>query len=71
MSAEDFDVLAASLEKAASFAPGSGYANWASIANDGASAAHVQNLEAVKATCRGCHTQYKAKYKKEMRGRAI
>jgi hypothetical protein len=70
MSAEDFDALAAALDKAATFAP-AGYANWASIAQDGASAAHAQSLDGVKASCRGCHNQYKDKYKKEMRDRPI
>jgi hypothetical protein len=70
MSAEDFDALATALTKVVGFAP-PGYANWASIARDGASAAHVQNLDAVKASCRSCHNQYKAKYKQEMRDRPI
>ncbi len=70
MSAEDFDALATALDKAATFAPG-GYTNWVSIAKDGASAAHAQSLDGVKASCRGCHNQYKAKYKKEMRDRPI
>jgi hypothetical protein len=70
MSAEDFDALASALDKAATFAP-AGYTNWASIASDGASAAHAQSLDGVKASCRGCHNQYKDKYKKEMRDRPI
>ena len=70
MSAEDFDALATALDKAATFAP-PGYTNWASIAKDGASAAHAQSLDGVKAACRGCHNQYKDKYKKEMRDRQI
>jgi hypothetical protein len=70
MSAEDFDALATALDKAATFAP-AGYTNWVSIAKDGASAAHAQSLDGVKASCRGCHNQYKDKYKKEMRDRPI
>ncbi len=70
MSAEDFDALAVALDKTATFAP-AGYTNWASIAKDGASAAHAQSLDGVKAACRGCHNQYKDKYKKEMRDRPI
>ena len=70
MSAEDFDALATALDKAATFAP-TGYTNWVSIAKDGASAAHAQSLDGVKASCRGCHNQYKDKYKKEMRDRPI
>jgi hypothetical protein len=72
MRAHDFDALATALEKVATFAPKQpGYVHWASISRDGAAAARVQNLDAVKAACRGCHDQYKDKYKKEMRDRPI
>jgi hypothetical protein len=70
MSAQDFDALAVALGKVAGLAP-PGYANWASIGRDGASAARAQSLDGVKASCRGCHNQYKDKYKKEMRNRPI
>ncbi|HLK35636.1 MAG TPA: hypothetical protein VKU41_02715, partial [Polyangiaceae bacterium] len=70
MSAQDFDGIATALDKVVTFAP-SGYGNWASIARDGAAAARSQNLDAVKASCRSCHNQYKDKYKKEMRDRPI
>jgi hypothetical protein len=70
MSDGDFDALAAALDKVVTFAP-AGYTNWASISRDGASAAHAQSLDGVKAACRGCHNQYKDKYKKEMRDRPI
>jgi hypothetical protein len=39
-----------------------GLPNWASIAKDGAAAARAGNYDAVKASCRTCHEQYKAKY---------
>jgi cytochrome c556 len=70
ISAADFDALVAALDKVATFAP-PGFPNWVSIAKDGADAARVQNLDAVKAACRGCHNQYRAKYKQEMRDRPI
>jgi hypothetical protein len=70
MSSQDFDGLATALDKVVSFAP-AGYANWASISRDGADAARAQSLDGVKASCRGCHNQYKDKYKKEMRDRSI
>lgn len=54
------DVLAA-LDKLAANAP-SGYTNWASISKDGAAAAKAGDWNAVKASCRGCHSQYKDKY---------
>jgi hypothetical protein len=70
ISAGDFEALIVALDKVATFAP-PGYPNWVSIAKDGADASRVQNLDAVKAACRGCHNQYKAKYKLEMRERPI
>lgn len=70
MSAQDFDALAVALDKVVRFAP-AGYGNWASISKDGANAARAQSLDGVKASCRGCHNQYKDKYKKEMRDRPI
>jgi len=70
MSAQDFDALAVALDKVVAFAP-AGYTNWASISKDGANAARAQSLDGVKASCRGCHNQYKDRYKKEMRDRPI
>jgi hypothetical protein len=70
MSGEDYDGLAKALGKIVAFAP-PGYSNWPSIARDGADAARAHSLDGVKASCRGCHNQYKDKYKKEMRDRAI
>ncbi|HEY8074790.1 MAG TPA: hypothetical protein VIF62_11785 [Labilithrix sp.] len=70
VSASDTAALAVALDKAATFAP-SGYANWASIAKDGAAAAKKGDLAAAKAACKGCHDQYKDKYKKENRARKI
>ena len=70
LNARDFTGLAAALQKVASFAP-AGYPNWAFIARDGADAARVEELDAVKAACRGCHSQYRDRYKKEMRDRPL
>ena len=66
----DLPALATALDKTVSFAP-PGYANWASIAKDGAKAAKAGDMTAAKASCRTCHDQYKEKYKKEMRARKI
>lgn len=52
-------------------APGAGYPNWVSISKDGAKAARAGDLDAAKAACRGCHEQYKKKYKVELRQRPI
>ena len=47
------------------------YANWKSISHDGANASRMGNLNAAKAACRGCHTQYRAQYHANMRARDI
>jgi hypothetical protein len=70
LSAQDFDALAIAFDKIAGFAPPA-YAHWRSIAKDGADAARVEQVDAVKAACRGCHNQYKDRYKKELRDRPI
>jgi hypothetical protein len=62
--------LANVLDKIAAFAP-PGYPNWVSISKDGAAAARAGQSDAAKASCRGCHTQYKAKYKAELRSRPL
>jgi hypothetical protein len=43
------------------------YPNWGSIARDGALASRVGDVTAAKAACRGCHTQYRARYHAELR----
>ncbi|MGA3121325.1 MAG: hypothetical protein ABSF69_11210 [Polyangiaceae bacterium] len=70
MNDHDFDALATVLDKIATLAP-PGYPNWASISRDGASAARALDLEAVRASCRSCHRQYKDRYKKELHDRPI
>jgi hypothetical protein len=66
----DFGSLVATLDRIASFAP-PGYPYWVSIAKDGADAARVQDIEAVHAACRGCHSQYRERYKSTSRDRPI
>ncbi len=70
MSTKDFDALAKALDATAGLAP-PGYGNWVSISRDGAKAARDQNLDGVKASCKGCHNQYQERYKKELRTRKI
>ena len=70
LSAGDMPALAGDLDKIAAMAP-AGYTKWASIAKDGATAARAANTDATKASCRGCHTEYKSKYKAEMRTRPV
>jgi len=75
MEAKDWQGMADALDRAATLAPPNyattGYTNWVSIAKDGANAARAADLEAVKAACRGCHEQYKKKYRAEMRSRPV
>jgi len=72
MTTGDLFALAKALDSVATFAPPSkDYANWASIARDGANAARAGGLESVKAACRSCHNQYRTKYKTELRVRSI
>jgi hypothetical protein len=70
VAAGDFASIAAALPKLAA-SPSPAYTNWSSIARDGADAARVENLDAVKAACRGCHNQYRELYKREMRDRPL
>jgi len=70
LSARDFGALVPALDKVARFAP-PGYTNWGSIARDGASAARIENLDAVKASCRACHNQYRDRYKTGMRDQKL
>jgi hypothetical protein len=57
--------VASSLERLADMAP-TGYSNWASIARDGASAARLDELDAVKSACRSCHLQYEDRYRRDI-----
>jgi hypothetical protein len=47
------------------------YPNWVSIARDGANAARAGDINAAKAACRGCHSQYLPLYHRELRARAL
>jgi hypothetical protein len=66
----DFQGLTLALQKLATFAP-PGYPFWGSIARDGADAARVQDIDAVRGACRGCHSEYRDRYKRELRARPI
>jgi len=74
MKANDYEGTARLLEQCAKLAPPNAktaYPNWVSISIDGANAARAADMEAVKAACRGCHEQYKDKYRAEMRSRPL
>ncbi len=71
LDAKDFRALGPALMELAPMAPPGGYGNWGSIARDGAEAAAVEDAEAVKASCRGCHAQYLERYKKELHDKKL
>jgi hypothetical protein len=66
----DLGALASALDQLATLAP-PGYPNWAAIARDGANAARVQLPDATRAACRGCHSQYRERYKRELGIRSL
>lgn len=70
MAAADTPALGDVFDNIVKFAP-PGYSNWASISRDGAKAARLGKLDGAKAACRGCHDQYKAKYRLAFRDRKI
>ena len=61
----DLASLAAVLDELATLAPAT-YPNWTSIAHDGAEAARAQLPDAVRGACRGCHSQYRERYRREL-----
>jgi hypothetical protein len=67
----DLDALAAAFDQIATFAPApaAGFDNWVSIAKDGADAARAASMVGVKGACRGCHQQYKERYREALRSR--
>jgi hypothetical protein len=74
MQQKDLFALATAFDQIALYAPKTAppaYANWASIAKDGAAAARAASVEGVQGACRGCHAQYRSAYKSEMRARPL
>ncbi|HWL85910.1 MAG TPA: hypothetical protein VNO21_08915 [Polyangiaceae bacterium] len=68
----DLPALAIAFDKLVGFAPkDKEFANWPSIARDGAAAARAGKLDGAKAACRSCHAQYRPKYRLEMRSRPL
>lgn len=67
---KDAPAVADAFDKMVPLAP-AGYPHWVSIAKDGAKAARAGDIDAARAACRGCHDQYKKKYRAELRARSI
>lgn len=68
--AGDLPALAKALDQIVLMAP-PGYTNWVSISKDGAAAARAGDLDAARASCTGCHRQYKKSYKADLRARPL
>jgi hypothetical protein len=73
VTAGDLDALGYAFDRIATFAPpeSAGFANWVSIARDGADAARAASMVGVKGACRGCHQQYKDRYRATLRARPL
>lgn len=67
---DDMAALASVFDRIARMAP-PGYGTWASISNDGASAARSGDAKGARAACSSCHNAYRAKYKTEMRAKPV
>ncbi len=73
--AGDLAKIATGLEKAAAFAPdpswNQGETSWEKIAKDGAAKAKAGDLAGAKASCKGCHTAWRKKYKAQFAQRPL
>lgn len=61
-SAEDTAAMAPLLAKTKAYGK-SEYTKWAALSDKGEAAAKAGDLAGAKATCKGCHDEYKAPYK--------
>lgn len=62
--------LATALEQLAEHAP-DGYAQWKELALAGATAAKSQDDTAVSKSCKGCHNEHRARFRKERRAQPL
>ncbi len=73
--AGDLAKLATGLEKAAAFAPdpswNQGETSWEKYAKDGAAKAKAGDLAGARASCKGCHTAWRKKYKAQFASRPL
>ncbi|MEO8800394.1 MAG: hypothetical protein ABI551_21055 [Polyangiaceae bacterium] len=70
LAAGDNAGLAAALDKVAATNPDPSWTTWSTIAKQGADAARKGDVAGAKASCKGCHDGYKAKYKAQYRMKA-
>jgi hypothetical protein len=71
LAGDDLATVGKSMDFIGGKAPDSSYSNWASIAKTGSDAAKSGDTGKVKASCKSCHDQYKAKYRGQYRSRAF
>lgn len=64
--ANDFDRLARSFDDLAQHAP-ENYARWRDLSAEGGAAARKQDVAAVRAVCKTCHDEHRARYRRERR----
>ena len=67
--------LAALYDQMAGFAPSAswneGARGWRAISEEGARKARAGDLRGARASCKGCHTEWRARYRTEFRARAL
>lgn len=72
---EDLKALEAMLAKVPEFVPdpkwNEGDQGWSKIATDGAAKAKAGDFKGVQATCKGCHSAWRKKYRAEHRPRPL
>jgi hypothetical protein len=65
----DFAALEAAFVKVSLDVPDPSWSDWASLSKQGAAAAKAKDMAGVKASCSGCHHQYKHEYKEKYASR--
>jgi hypothetical protein len=70
MQNEDAKKLERAFSRIRGFEP-PGYDGWAGFADTGAAAARRGDMEGARAACASCHSQYRSRYVKDLRGRKI
>jgi len=67
---KDNVALAKALDHVAAHPP-TGFAGWDTTAKKGADAARAGDSDAVKASCKSCHEELRARFKKEIRDKPL
>ncbi len=70
MASGDADALAAGFDRLSALAP-EGYAEWSTLAAQGAAAARGGDLEACRGVCKKCHERHRDAYRAHDRSRLL